>query len=233
MTEIHITADTDVWTGASTTALLAAMAAADGVVISAGSGSVVSRLEKGGVRVVQCPMGGIFGPLNLSRALRHVSGNSFEIYVHSPAVVPAVESALKLVGRKESMTLMPGRPMPAFPAVEVEHPAPGGEPLLMWLGNITDGCGLGKVVEELGENADKPWRLRVVGQGKASVVSPILKRTKALGIADRIEWAGHADNPYEHMNGVTAAIVADKASVVAHEFAAASVPVYTKLSEIL
>ena len=234
MTQIHVTADTDVWTGASTTALLCARAAGSAVVLSAGSDDVVRRLEKGGATVVRCPMGGFLASLNLSRALRHIEGSAFEVYVHSPEARPTVAGALRLVGRSEPMTLVAGRPMPDFPPVEVSRPASGGEPLIMWLGNITDKCGLREIIDELGSDfADRPWRLRVVGQGKARAVTPILNRARSLRINDRIEWAGYSDNPYALMGGVSAAIVADPESVVAREFAAASVPVFTKLSDIL
>lgn len=232
MTEIHITADKDTWTGASTTAALCA-AASNGVVITAGDDDILHRLHKSGITTVSCPMGGWFASLNLSRALRHIDGTEFHVYVHSPEVFKTVESAIKLVGSKEPFTLHTHRPMPEFPQVKVAGAADGAEPLLMWLGNITESCGLHELIEELGKMADKTWRLRVVGQGKARVASPLLKRTRALGIADRIEWIGYSDNPYKHMDGVTAGIVKNTDSVVAREFAAASIPVYTKLSEIL
>lgn len=231
-TEIHITADKDTWTGASTTALLAAGQAESGVVVSAGCDELLQRIRKAGVEPVSCPMRGFLASLNLSRALRHIPGESFEIYVHSPEILKTVESALRLVGRPEPMTLHRERPMPEFPPVEVER-AQEGELLIMWLGNITPGCGLRELIDQLGTEAEKPWRLRVVGQGMAKVVSPILKRTKALDIADRIEWVGYSDNPYKQMDGVSAAIVNNTDGVVAREFAAASIPVYTSLSEIL
>lgn len=229
MTQIHITADKDVWTGASTTALLCARQAPEAVVVSAGNDEVLQRLRNGGVTVIPCPMSGPFASLNLSRALRHIEGTEFTVYVHSPEKIKAVESAIKLTGRREPMTLLP-RVMPQFPTVEVAQPT---DCLIMWLGNITEGCGLRELIDDLGRNADKQWRLRVVGQGKASVVTPIIKRTKALEIANRIEWVGYSDNPYRHMAGVSAAIVNDPDSVVAHEFAAAAIPVFTKLSDIL
>ena len=233
MKRIHLTADTDTWTGASTTALLCARADADAIVFSAGCDAIVQRLEKGGAEVVRVPFGGWFAALNLSRALRHVAGDSFEIYVHSPSARKAAEGALKLVGRKEPVRLMDERPMPDFPAVAVAAPAAGEEPLLMWLGNITAGCGLKELIEQLGSRADRPWRLRVVGQGPAKIVSPILQRSRALGIDRRIEWVGYSANPYEQMNGVSHGIVADPQSVVAREFAAAGIPVITNISEIL
>ena len=233
MIQVHVTADTNVWSGASTTALLCAKASEGAILLSAGNADLRRRMERAGVIPVVCPMSGWFASLGISRVLRHLPGPEFEIYLHSPQVRHAFEGALRLVGRPEPMRLMPDCPMPYFPEVEVSHPELGGEPLLMWLGNITPDCNLRQVIEDLGARVDKPWRLRVVGQGEAKTVSPILKRTKALGIADRIEWVGLSENPYGQMNGVSAGIVADKESVVAREFAAARIPVITNLSEIL
>lgn len=233
MTEIHITADSDCWTGASTLALLAAQQAENAVVITAGDGDMVRRIEASGVKAIQCSASGIFGSLNLSRALRRVKGSEFKVYVYSPQVRPAVESALKLVGRKEPMTLMAENPNPEFPSVKVDAPEEGAVPLLMWLGNITESCGLSELIEELGRKVHKPWRLRVVGQGRAKIVSPILKRAKSLGINDRIDWVGYSANPYEQMHGVNAGIVKDLQCVSAREFAAASIPTYTNLSDAI
>lgn len=229
MTEIHISADKHTWTGASTTAMLCALQAEHGVVISAGDDDITRRMTKSGAEVACCPMGGFLASVNLSRALRHIPGKEFEVYLHSPEKQHVVDSAMKLVGRTEPMK-MQERKLPYFPPIKV---APPTDCTIMWLGNITDNCGLREIIEELGTKADKQWRLRVVGQGQAKIVSPILKRTKALGIADRIEWIGYSENPYEHMNGVKAAIVKSTESVAAHEFAAASIPVYTQLSDIL
>lgn len=232
ITEVHITADADCWTGHSTRALAAAKAAGDAVVITAGDADMARRIEAAGVRAVRCSMSGLFASLSLSRVLRNVPGAEFVIYVHSPKALPLVEKTLPLVGRKEPMTLCKAAPEVAFPAVEITHPAPDAEPLLMWLGNITAGCGLAEIIEDLGRRHDRPWRLRVVGQGKGRVVSPLLRRAKALGIARRIEWLGYSANPYDEMSGVTAAI-ARPGSTAAREFAAASVPVYSSISEIL
>ncbi len=233
MTEIHITADSDCWTGASTLALLAAKQAQRAIVITAGNNDMVRRIEAANVFAIQCPMGKAFGALNLSRVLRRIEGDEFNVYVHSPNVRILVENALKLVGRAEPINFIAKNPNPKFPKVEVEQPGEEETPLLMWLGNITENCGLLELINELGRKSDKEWRLRVVGQGKAKIVSPILKRAKSLGINHRIEWIGYSDNPYEQMNGVSAAIVNNQHSVAAREFAAASIPTYTNLSDIL
>lgn len=237
MTDVHITADSDCWTGDSTLALHAARRSGPGaVIITAGDAAIVRRIEAAGVTALRCPMGRLFGSLNLSRVLRRLHGDSFRVFVHSPRILPMTEGALKLVGRPEPMTLCETPDVDALPPVEVQRPGPDAEPLLMWLGNITPDCGLRELIEELAKSADKPWRLRVVGEGAARVASPILKRTRALDIADRIEWIGYSSNPYEHMSGVSAGIVTNSKglrSVAAMEFRAASVPVFTNLSEVI
>lgn len=233
MTEIHITADSECWTGASTLAVLAAKQAKRAVVITAGNNDMVRRIESANICAIQCSMGKAFGALNLSRALRHVEGDEFQVYVHSPGARKLVENALKLVGRAEPINLMEENPEPKFPTVEVEAPKQGEAPLLMWLGNITADCGLLDLINELGGQINKAWRLRVVGQGKAKIVGPILNRAKTLGINNRIEWIGYSQNPYEQMNGVSAGMVKNQHCIAAHEFAAASIPTYTNLSDIL
>lgn len=233
MTEIHITTDTDMWTGSSTCALNCASAAVDAVVVCGFSDArFTDRFEKAGLTAYKCNMGGMFGALNLSRVLRHIPGNEFVIILHSLDGLKMVESALKLVGRPEPMTLVDSPCVP-FPSVDVEHPANDAEPLLMWLGNITADCGLDSLIESLASMTGKPWRLRVVGEGKAKVVTPILRRCRKLGVDKRIEWGGYSPNPYEQMNGVSLGVVTNGAdSIVAREFAAASIPIITNLSDL-
>lgn len=230
-TQIHITADSECWTGASTTALHAARAAVDAVVVSGLPDELLERYRRAGVKAERCKVGGMFGALNLSRVLRRISGEAFRVYVHSPSARPAVESALRLVGRPEPMELADGLPDILFPPVEVSRPAPGAEPMIMWLGNITPACSLPALVERLGALADRRWRLRVVGNGKARVAVPVLNRCKALGINDRIEWVGYSADPYEQMHGVSFGVAA-AGSVAAREFAAASVPVVSEISRL-
>ncbi len=233
MTEIHITADMDTWTGSSTCALNCASAVADAVVVCGFSEArFISRFEKAGLTVYRCNTGGVFGALNLSRVLRHIPGNEFVVILHSVDSRTTVESALKLVGRPEPITLIETPQVP-FPSVEVNHPAGDSDPLLMWLGNITPDCGLESLIERLASMAGKPWRLRVVGDGKAKVVTPILRRCRKFDIDKRIEWAGYSSDPYAQMSGVSLGVVTNGAdSVVAREFAAASIPIITNLSDL-
>lgn len=221
------------WTGCSTCALNCASAADDAVVVCGFSDARFTvRFEKAGLTAYKCNTGGMFGALNLSRVLRHIPGNEFVVILHSPDSLKTVESALKLVGRPEPMTLADCTSVP-FPPVDVEHPANDAEPLLMWLGNITADCGLEPLIACLASMAEKPWRLRVVGEGKAKVVTPILRRCRKLGVDKRIEWVGYSPDPYAQMNGVSLGVVTNGAdSIVAREFAAASIPIITNLSDL-
>ena len=130
MTEIHITADSDCWTGASTLALLSAKQAQRAIVITAGNNDMVRRIEAADICAIQCPMGKAFGALNLSRVLRRIEGDEFNVYVHSPNVRILVENALKLVGRAEPINFIAKNPDPEFPKVEVEQPGEEKTPLL-------------------------------------------------------------------------------------------------------
>lgn len=231
MTEIHITADTEFWTGASTRALQLARIAGDAWVVCGLTSEMRERYAKAGIKTEFCKVGGWLGALNLSRALRRIPGEAFKIYVHSPELRPTVESALQLVGRREPMELIGEMPEIPFPAVDIERGNQDGEPLYMWLGNIKAGCTLGAVIERLGQLRERPWRLRVVGQGKAADAVPLLKRAKALDINDRIEWVGYSQNPYAEMAGVTAGLVGEE-STAAREFRAAGIPVISNLEEL-
>lgn len=229
-TFVHITADRDFWTGASTTALLAAQSEVDSLVVSALPDAMLERFRACGVKTVRCKVDGMFGALNLSRVLRNVEGTNVKVILHSPSAQPIVEKSLQLVGQSQRFELVVGCDV-QFPKVEVEPPAVDAEPLLMWLGNITASCGLLDLIEYLGTRTERNWRLRVVGQGKAKDVVPILNRCKALGINDRIEWSGYSDCPYKQMNGVSIGI-ARAGSVAAREFAAASISVVNNVNEL-
>lgn len=229
MTNIHLSADSDVWTGDSTRALIAARSCPDSVVICGISDAgLLRRFEP--MRVIPCRVDSIFGALNLSRVLRRIPGSRFQLHLHSPAVLSKVTSALELVGRAEPIELIQ-TPVVDFPSVEVRHPAENAAPLLMWLGNITPTSGLAELIDFLGTQTHRQWRLRVVGQGKAKVVSPILKKCRKLEIHNRIEWVGYSANPYEQMNDVSIGIALNSPTV-AREFAAASIPTVTSLSDL-
>lgn len=230
MTSVHITADRHFWTGDSTLALLSALQSADSVVVSNGDGDLRRRFEEHHLHVEPCGMSGPFAPLNLARAMRRLPPGPLKINVHSPRVADKVKRALQLLGRPDPVELVTSPPRPDFPVHKPQPPSADSEPLFMWLGNITDTCGLGPLLELMATHAHRKWRLRIVGHGKGRTVGPLLRRVKALDIDSRIEWTGYQSDPYKCMDGVTAGIVTGPQglnSVAANEFAAASLHILT------
>lgn len=233
-TQLHLTADRDVWSGASSRALYAAAATSSPAMVLTAmtDAGMLRRYDDAAVDRIYCKSTGLFAALNLSRVLRRIPGDAFRLYVHSPEALSSVEYALKLVGRDEPFALVAHPDEPILPPVEVKHPAANAAPLLMWLGNITPDCGLRELIDRLGESVDKHWQLRVVGQGKAKHVTPIIRRTKALGIDKRVEWTGYSCNPFGMMDGVSVGIVTKPGSFAAREFAAASIPILTDINDL-
>lgn len=67
------------------------------------------------------------------------------------------------------------------------------EMTLLWSGRISPSCGISDAVEAIGAlYPDKKIRMIVAGQGEARGVVPVLKRVKALGLSDMIEFVGDA-----------------------------------------
>ena len=224
-TVIHICADKD-WGGAETRALLGARCSS-GIVICADSSRVARRMEASGVETLRCSFSGMFASISLSRILRHLPVGECRIMVHSPGVCRLVAEAVKLAGRKD-LCLLPEVEVPAIPPQDVTLSATGTEPLLLWIGRITPDCGLMSLIEVLGRLSERQWRLRVIGEGEAGTVMPVVKRARSLDIASRIEWVGYVDDIYPQMQGTTGGIVTREeptSRTVYREFAAASVPV--------
>lgn len=230
MIEVHITADRHFWTGASTLAALGASAAKRAVVVSAGDDDIRRRFLSRQLTVEPCGMRGPFASLNLARAMRRLPPSPLKIFIHSPSVADKVARALELLGRQEPVTLAPAGDWPEFPRHTPRGADPSMPPTFLWVGNITDDCGLLPLLELMATHLERPWRLRVVGHGKGRTVGPILRRTRALGIAGRIDWRGYQTDPYGEMDDITAAILTHPRgpeSVVAHEYNAASLKILT------
>lgn len=83
---------------------------------------------------------------------------------------------------------------PGFTVSSLSEPlAAPGEFTLLWSGRIDQSCGLQDAVEAIGSlSPGKNLRMIVAGQGEARSVVPVLKRVKALGISDRVEFIGDA-----------------------------------------
>ncbi|MBO4944838.1 MAG: glycosyltransferase family 4 protein [Muribaculaceae bacterium] len=87
--------------------------------------------------------------------------------------------------------LYPGVSLPDKIAVDNTHGKECSDGLtLIWAGEITPGCGLDTLVEALGSGHRMKIKLIVCGQGQGRYVMPIIRRSRSLGIAERIEWAG-------------------------------------------
>lgn len=87
--------------------------------------------------------------------------------------------------------LYPGVSLPLeIPAEDAEEQKKSDGLTLIWAGEITPGCGLDTLVEALGSGHRMKIKLIVCGQGQGRYVMPIIRRSRSLGIAERIEWAG-------------------------------------------
>lgn len=228
---VHICTNTD-WGGAETRALARALAYGDGATVLCASSAkeVRRRMSAAGVPVIGGKFTGWFASLNLSRIFRHLPQQGLcRIYVHtlSAEVLNLVTKSVELSGREDLTVYYADMPL-ELPPHPVTPPQPDATPILMWLGRITPECGLAELIEALGRLTDRPWQLKVVGHGQAKTVMPLVNRTRALGMAERVEWTGYADDVYAHMHGVHFGVVTRKEPeqrTVTVEFGAAGVPV--------
>lgn len=223
MTEIHICGD-KVWRGAETRAMLCAQAADSSLVVCDDAKEVRSRFERAGIPVMTCSLSGAFAPLSLSRVMRHLPDGKCEVFVHSPELRPAVEKALKIAGRAD-IALSSEPPTPAYPTPEVEK---GSHNSFVWVGRITPDCGLNRLIEAFARLDAPSKSLRIIGQGDARHVMPLVNRTRALDINKMIEWTGYVADIYPRLNGAGRAVVTSAKgarSTVAAEFAAVGLPI--------
>ncbi len=206
------------WSGDATSALNSAVAQG-GIVLTEGDENVQERFRRNGIKDVRrLNMSGWFGALNLSRMIR-ISHPS-EILVYSKSLLPKVEQALSLAKmylRVEDMTDKICVPKVNF--VDI------GDKLI-WIGYITENCGLRALLEALKEMPGR--RLKVVGVGEAKVVSPLLKLAKTPQLAGRVEWVGEKEDVYREMIGCRAGVITStnpREKVVFEEYANAGLPV--------
>ena len=111
-------------------------------------------------------------------------------------------------------------PLPAD-AAKARRPHKGpGTLTLIWSGEMRPGCGLDSLVEALGTNHHLRIDLIVAGQGPGRYVMPIIRRTRALGIDARIEWAGDTAPTPQLIDRADAGIITAPHSPVAISSAA-------------
>lgn len=219
MTEIHICSD-KVWRGAETRAMLCALAAESAMVVCADSKQVRSRFDAAGIKLMTCSLSGAFAPLSLSRVLRHLPDGECSVFVHSPETIPVAEKALKIAGRSD-LRLIRNAPKPSYPSPKIEK---GPENAFVWVGRITPNSGLDRLIEAFARYEAPDKSLKIIGQGDARDVMPMVNRTRALSIADKVQWTGYLPDIYPELNGIGRAVVTSGSTATA-EFTAVGLPI--------
>lgn len=212
------------WTGSCTLALRAIQASGHAAVAVVESTKVAARMRRAGVQAEVLSMSGLLGALHLSRLLR--LRRPAQIVLHSSALQAKALQAIKLacLDLNADMAVRPQ----VLPPVEVD--VDPDSKLLLWVGYITADCGLRPLIEALKTRPE--YRLRVIGEGEAKIVGPLLRIAKNPVLAGRIEWVGEQENVFAHFHGASAGIITcpnPMDTVAALEFKAAKLPILTQL----
>ncbi len=205
------------WSGDATSALNSALLSG-GIVLTEAGDNAAARLHRAGIKDVrQLNMSGLFGSLNLSRMFRIVSPDV--VKVHSASLLKKVKQAVSLAElqiRVEDLS--------SEIVVPDVKPVEKGEKLI-WIGYITKECGLRSLLEAMKSLPDVS--LKIVGEGEAKHVSPLLNMAKSPDLRGRVEWTGEQTDVYAMMNGCKAGVITSsnpESKVVSHEFGAAGLP---------
>ena len=205
------------WSGDATSALNSALLSG-GVVLTEAGDNAAARFRKAGVSDVrQLNMSGLFGSLNLSRMLRIV--NPDIVRVHSASLLKKVNQAVSLAELQIKV-----EDLSSEIVVPDAKPAKKGDKLI-WIGYITKDCGLRSLLEAMKALPDET--LRIVGEGEAKNVSPLLNLAKSPELRGRIEWTGEQVDVFAMMDGCKVGVITSsnpESKVVSHEFAAAGLP---------
>ncbi|MDE7110688.1 MAG: glycosyltransferase [Muribaculaceae bacterium] len=208
------------WSGDATSALNSAIRSG-GIVLTEAGERAELRLRRAGIADVRpLSMSGMFGALNLSRMLRIVRPAA--VHVHSVSLLPKVRQAVGL--SKLPVEIIDRSADIVLP--EEVPPVDKGDKLL-WIGYITTDCGLRLLLEAM-KSLPPEVTLRVVGEGEAKVVGPLLNLAKTPWLRGRVEWTGEREDVYEMMNGCCAGVITSanpESKVVYHELIRAGLPV--------
>ncbi len=85
---------------------------------------------------------------------------------------------------------------------------------LVFAGNLNPESGIDTLVKAIGLCKDLPLRLVVAGQGQGPVVMPVVKASRTLGVADRIDWRGPISLPDTVVESADAIILPDKSATM-------------------
>lgn len=88
---------------------------------------------------------------------------------------------------------------------------------LLASGHIDSHKGLDTLVEAMALLADEDVRLTVLGVGAGQVVMPVIRRSRSLGVADRIDWRGDASDLDRSIPDADIAVCPEKATEVKGE----------------
>lgn len=207
------------WSGDATSALNSALNSG-GIVITEGDEEIEQRFRRSGVEDVRrLNMSGLFGSLNLSRILRLTMPE--QVLVYSSALLPKLHQAVALA-KMPDVEIVDLSSQVFLPEVK---PADQGNSLI-WIGYITENCGLRSLLEALKDIPDV--KLKVVGVGKAKIVSPMLKYSKIPALHGRVDWVGEKENVFAEMNGCKAGVITSdrpQEKVVFYELKRAGLPI--------
>lgn len=108
-------------------------------------------------------------------------------------------------------------------------PRADGEIRLAYCGRIDPEKGLDVLIDAFATLRDTPATLHIAGTGKSGYVNPLIQRCRLAGIADRVVWHGHLDDPGRLMAsadiGVAPSVCAEACSLSILEFLRLGVPV--------
>ena len=208
------------WSGDATSTLNSALLSGGAVLTEAGD-KVAARLHHAGVSDVrQLNMSGLFGALNLSRMFRIIEPNI--VRVHSASLLKKVSQAVSLAELPIEI-----EDLSSEIVVFDVNPVKKGEKLI-WIGYITKDCGLRSLLEAMKLLPDE--NLRIVGEGEAKYVGPLLNLAKSPELRGRIEWTGEQTDVYAMMEDCKAGVITSSTperKVVSREFTVAGLPYFS------
>jgi glycosyltransferase involved in cell wall biosynthesis len=84
---------------------------------------------------------------------------------------------------------------------------PAEPPIIAFVGRIVPGKGLDVLIDALALITDRQWRLRIIGEGEASAVTPLIRRVRKHEIEDRVEWLGYVDDVAAALKGCSIGVL--------------------------